>query len=114
MGKEEGDKQFQGDQKTPEGAYIINTKNANSEFHKNLGISYPTDTLIAWTDHFKNMPNIPQFKTGVQFYSGTMDQIMLRYMVAKYEVGQWYSREKLTQLMKDLNSEKSFDEAFNR
>lgn len=36
-----GDKQFEGDQKTPEGAYFINSKNANSGFHKNLGISYP-------------------------------------------------------------------------
>ena len=36
-----GAKQFEGDQKTPEGAYFINSKNANSGFHKNLGISYP-------------------------------------------------------------------------
>jgi murein L,D-transpeptidase YafK len=36
-----GDKQFEGDEKTPEGAYFINSKNANSSFHKNLGISYP-------------------------------------------------------------------------
>ena len=35
------DKQFEGDQKTPEGKYFINSKNANSGFHKNLGISYP-------------------------------------------------------------------------
>ena len=37
-----GDKQFEGDQKTPEGEYLINSKNANSGFHKNLGISYPS------------------------------------------------------------------------
>jgi murein L,D-transpeptidase YafK len=36
-----GRKQFEGDQKTPEGIYFINSKNANSGFHKNLGISYP-------------------------------------------------------------------------
>jgi murein L,D-transpeptidase YafK len=36
-----GAKQFEGDQKTPEGLYFINSKNANSRFHKNLGISYP-------------------------------------------------------------------------
>ena len=59
-------------------------------------------------------PDITQLKTGAQFYSGTIDQIMLRYMVAKYEVGRWYSREKLNQLIKDLISGKSFDEAFNR
>ena len=37
----DGDKQFQGDMKTPEGLYIINDKNPNSGFHKNLGVSYP-------------------------------------------------------------------------
>jgi len=43
-----GHKQFEGDQKTPEGAYFINTKNANSGYHKNLGISYPnTQDIIA-------------------------------------------------------------------
>jgi len=75
---------------------------------------YSTDTLTARTDHFKNMLDITQFKTGAQFYSGTMEQIMLRYMIAKYVVGRWYSREKLIQLTKDLNSGKSFDEAFNK
>jgi hypothetical protein len=30
---------------------------------------YSTDTLTAWTDHFKNMPVITKFKTGAQFYS---------------------------------------------
>jgi hypothetical protein len=75
---------------------------------------YSTDTLIARTDHFKNMQDITQFKTGAQFYGGTLEQIMLRYMVAKYEVGRWYSREKLNRLIKDLNSGKSFDEAFKK
>jgi murein L,D-transpeptidase YafK len=36
-----GDKEFQGDKKTPEGEYRINDKNPNSGFHKNLGVSYP-------------------------------------------------------------------------
>ena len=74
---------------------------------------YSTDTLIARTDHFKNMPDITQFKTSAQFYNGTIDQIMLRYMVAKYVVGRWYSREKLDQLIRDLSTGKSFDESFN-
>lgn len=37
----DGDKQFEGDKKTPEGIYFINDKNPNSGYHKNLGISYP-------------------------------------------------------------------------
>lgn len=36
-----GDKEFEGDKKTPEGIYFINDKNPNSGYHKNLGISYP-------------------------------------------------------------------------
>ncbi len=34
-------KQFQGDNKTPEGIYFINGRNAHSIAYKNLGISYP-------------------------------------------------------------------------
>ena len=36
-----GHKQFEGDGKTPEGQYIIDRRNPNSEFHLSLGISYP-------------------------------------------------------------------------
>lgn len=36
-----GDKEYEGDCKTPEGLYTINDKNPNSGYHKNLGISYP-------------------------------------------------------------------------
>jgi murein L,D-transpeptidase YafK len=36
-----GDKEFEGDKKTPEGEYFINDKNPNSGFYKNLGVSYP-------------------------------------------------------------------------
>ena len=41
-----GDKQFEGDKKTPEGVYSINAKNPNSGYHKNLGISYPNQQDI--------------------------------------------------------------------
>lgn len=38
-----GKKQCKGDNKTPEGLYTINGRNANSAYHKNLGISYPNE-----------------------------------------------------------------------
>lgn len=38
-----GHKQFEGDGKTPEGAYFINFKNPRSEFHLSLKISYPNE-----------------------------------------------------------------------
>ena len=39
-----GHKQFEGDGKTPEGAYYITHKNPKSSFHLSLGISYPNAT----------------------------------------------------------------------
>ncbi|MCA6362670.1 MAG: L,D-transpeptidase family protein [Bacteroidetes bacterium] len=36
-----GDKQEEGDKRTPEGRYTINDRNPNSSHYKNLGISYP-------------------------------------------------------------------------
>lgn len=39
----EGDKKVEGDGKTPEGDYLIDRRNPNSDFHLSLGINYPTD-----------------------------------------------------------------------
>ena len=38
-----GPKQKQGDEKTPEGRYILDYKNANSKFYKSIHISYPNE-----------------------------------------------------------------------
>lgn len=43
----EGHKEFEGDGRTPEGAYIIDRRNPNSNFHLSLGISYPNEQDIA-------------------------------------------------------------------
>src|SRR5436190_14137228 len=37
-----GDKESEGDGKTPEGRFYIFTKNPESKFHLSLGISYPS------------------------------------------------------------------------
>lgn len=44
-----GKKQYEGDLKTPEGLYYINTRSKESAYHSNLGISYPNeqDSLYA-------------------------------------------------------------------
>lgn len=42
-----GHKEFEGDNKTPEGTYTINDRNPKSNYHKNLGISYPNKADIA-------------------------------------------------------------------
>lgn len=39
----QGHKGIEGDGKTPEGEYLINRRNPNSEFHLSVGISYPND-----------------------------------------------------------------------
>ena len=45
MGKNtKGHKEFEGDEKTPEGIYFINSKNTNTKYYKNLSISYPNQT----------------------------------------------------------------------
>jgi murein L,D-transpeptidase YafK len=39
----QGHKRFEGDQRTPEGSYIIDTRNPNSAYRLSLRISYPND-----------------------------------------------------------------------
>lgn len=51
-----GHKEFEGDEKTPEGIYTINAKNDKSGYHKNLGISYPNEKDIA---HAKSIGKPP-------------------------------------------------------
>jgi hypothetical protein len=75
---------------------------------------YSTDSLKVRTNNLKTMPDITHFKTGAQFYNGTMNEIMVRYMTAKYFIGKWYTKEKLDRLIQDLNAGKSFDESFKR
>lgn len=43
-----GHKQFEGDEKTPEGTYTINGRNPKSSYHLSLRISYPNATDRAY------------------------------------------------------------------
>ena len=43
-----GHKNFEGDGRTPEGEYIINRRNPNSQFYLSIGISYPNENDIAF------------------------------------------------------------------
>jgi murein L,D-transpeptidase YafK len=45
-----GHKQFEGDGKTPEGAYTISYKNPKSQYHLSLKISYPNEADIAFAE----------------------------------------------------------------
>ena len=45
----QGHKAFRGDGRTPEGAYVIDRRNPNSDYHLSIGIDYPhvTDVEVA-------------------------------------------------------------------
>ena len=51
-----GNKEFEGDQKTPEGIYKIESKNPHSAFHKNLGISYPNERDVRNSRQLGKLP----------------------------------------------------------
>ncbi|MEY8097579.1 murein L,D-transpeptidase family protein [Falsihalocynthiibacter sp. S25ZX9] len=42
-----GDKEFEGDGKTPEGSYRIDRRNPNSDFYLSIGLSYPNVNDVA-------------------------------------------------------------------
>jgi len=66
-----GAKHFQGDDKTPEGKYIINDKNPHSNYHLNLGISYPSKKDIEYAKQYGKSPGgaikIHGLKNGLGF-----------------------------------------------
>lgn len=51
-----GHKQFEGDGRTPEGAYLIDKRNPNSLFHLSIGISYPNDADRAFAEALGRSP----------------------------------------------------------
>jgi hypothetical protein len=73
---------------------------------------YSEDTLKTISDNFKSLPDVRHFKKDAEFYAGTHKQVMLNYMTARHEFTNWYTKQKLDQLIKDLNSGKSFEAAF--
>jgi murein L,D-transpeptidase YafK len=51
-----GHKRFEGDEKTPEGAYTISGRNPGSRYHLSLRISYPNAADRAFAARFKRRP----------------------------------------------------------
>ena len=71
----EGDKETEGDGKTPEGNFYVFTKNANSKFYLSLGISYPSiedakrgleQNLISVAEHDAIVAAIKNQRTPLQ------------------------------------------------
>lgn len=69
----EGHKAFQGDGRTPEGAYRINRKNPDSRFHLSLGISYPNARDIAYARRMGRSPGGDIFIHGTPKMFGDDD-----------------------------------------
>ena len=61
-----GDKQFEGDGKTPEGEYFIDRRNPDSRFHLSLGISYPNAQDVAEARKMGKKPGGDIFIHGQQ------------------------------------------------
>ncbi len=51
-----GHKQVKGDGRTPEGSYLIDRRNPNSNFHLSIGISYPNQVDVARAASFGMEP----------------------------------------------------------
>lgn len=56
LGVPTGHKQFQGDRRTPEGLYMIDTRNPRSQYHLSLRISYPNAADRAFAAQYGRSP----------------------------------------------------------
>ncbi|MBL0181311.1 MAG: hypothetical protein IPP96_03045 [Chitinophagaceae bacterium] len=75
---------------------------------------YSEDTLKVRSYNYKSMPNVKNLKKDEKFYAGSREQVMLNYMTAKHVVKNWWTKEKLDKLVKELNAGRSFEEAFGQ
>lgn len=64
FGQPAGHKQFQGDRRTPEGIYYIDTRNLRSQFHLSLRISYPNAADRAFAAQYGRSPGGDIFLHG--------------------------------------------------
>lgn len=63
-GAPQGHKQFEGDERTPEGRYVIEARNPGSAFHLSLKISYPAPEDRAFARQFGRSPGGDIFLHG--------------------------------------------------
>lgn len=77
-----GHKQFEGDLKTPEGRYFIETRNPDSKYHLSLKISYPNENDIAYAQSMGRSPG------GDIFIHGAPNDAWFGGALYKYK-GNW-------------------------
>lgn len=79
-----GKKQFQGDGKTPEGLYFIDGKNPNSDYHKNLGISYPNSQD---TEHARKNGRSPGGDIKIHGYPNGYTHFDIKNLAKDWTIG---------------------------
>jgi hypothetical protein len=75
---------------------------------------YSENTLMAAINKGIKMPDITKMKTISEFNSGNDDEIWVHYAAAKHLVAQWYSKEKLSKFVKNMNDGAGFTEAYRQ
>lgn len=88
----EGDKQVEGDGRTPEGRYTIDRRNPNSNFYLSIGISYPNEQDIAEAEALGQSPGGDIFIHGTpRPFRGREDWTVGCIAVSNAEMRQIYS-----------------------
>jgi murein L,D-transpeptidase YafK len=78
-----GHKMQEGDERTPEGSYILDWRNPNSRFYKSIHVSYPNDQDIRFARYMGVSPG------GMIMIHGQPDYIRSPKMRAQYQRRDW-------------------------
>ncbi len=90
-----GHKTFEGDGRTPEGAYRIDRRNRNSRYHLSIGISYPNSDDIARAEAMGKQPGGDIFIHGTPTnYIGQNDWTWGCIAVSNGEIEEIYAMVK--------------------
>ena len=90
-----GHKNFEGDGRTPEGAYLVDRRNPNSRYHLSIGISYPNADDIAYAEAMGKRPGGDIFIHGTPSnYLGQDDWTWGCIAVTNDEIEQIYAMVK--------------------
>lgn len=74
-----GPKQCEGDERTPEGLYMIETRNPDSKYHLSLKISYPNAQDVEQAESMGLSPGGDIFIHGVPNQSSLLDEFMYQF-----------------------------------
>ncbi|NUB45378.1 L,D-transpeptidase family protein [Fertoebacter nigrum] len=66
----DGHKQYEGDGRTPEGTYVVDRRNPNSQFHLSVGINYPRPQDVAYANFIGKSPGGDIFIHGRSNWNG--------------------------------------------